>query len=465
VAERTGGRHERGNDMRRRALLTGSAAGLAGAAAGLAGGFTGASMVTGAPSAAAATTTSLDWFDVMDYGATGNGSTDDTAAIQSALTAAAAGGGTVYCPAGQYLVTPTSSGPALSVGGNGIRLLGASSKASTLVKGASGVLLSISGPAADTTGATHRKYCSVEDLGFNGNGKTGVLLELYYNDNCYFRDVFMSSNKDICIDAVEFWDSRFYNLAIESSTGTAGSTTQPNIWLRNSSATSGWGYSSDNVNQIHFIGCRLEAFGTGGLWITDGTLAANAPNGIYLTDCKFETSSVQGGPHLWVDPSCRHVYATNIYCYSGGFASGYSTAQSVIVWGGIASALENVLIANGSPATVACGVDLYSGSGVVAVVRNVTGLYNTAPTKNHIVYEPSSIGDFRVENSFGSLGSQAGGTIPTKNFQNAPLRLVAGAVSDSSFLFPPLDGTLAIDSTDKRLYVRLGGAWHYAALT
>jgi hypothetical protein len=102
---------------------------------------------------------------------------------------------------------------------------------------------------------------------------------------------------------------------------------------------------------------------------------------------------------------------------------------------------------------------------VVAVVRNVTGLYNTAPTKNHIVYEPSSIGDFRVENSFGSLGSQAGGTIPTKNFQNAPLRLVAGAVSDSSFLFPPLDGTLAIDSTDKRLYVRLGGAWHYAALT
>ena len=39
------------------------------------------------------------------------------------------------------------------------------------------------------------KYCSIEDLGFNGNGKTGLLLELYYNDNSYFRDVYMTSNK------------------------------------------------------------------------------------------------------------------------------------------------------------------------------------------------------------------------------------------------------------------------------
>jgi hypothetical protein len=45
-------------------------------------------------------------FNVTDYGATGNGTTDDTAAIQSAITAAAAGGGMVYFPAGTYLVQP-----------------------------------------------------------------------------------------------------------------------------------------------------------------------------------------------------------------------------------------------------------------------------------------------------------------------------------------------------------------------
>jgi hypothetical protein len=49
-------------------------------------------------------------FNVLDYGATGNGSTDDRAACQAAITAAiAAGGGAVYFPAGTYLLTGVAS--------------------------------------------------------------------------------------------------------------------------------------------------------------------------------------------------------------------------------------------------------------------------------------------------------------------------------------------------------------------
>jgi len=442
------------NNVRRRALFAGTVVGLAGTA------------LAAEASPAAAAAVSLDWYNVRDHGATGNGSDDDTAAIQAAITAAAtAGGGTVYFPAGKYAVTPTTTDPALSVDGNGVRLVGAGSKASMLVKAANGTLLRMSGAPTDTTGNLHRRYCSIENLGFNGNSKTGLLLELYYNDNSYFRDVYMSSNRDLCIDAVEFWDSRFYNLVIEESTGTADSTTQPNVWLRNSSATSGWGYSADNINQIHFIGCRMEAFGTGALWITQGAAKTNNPNGIYLTDCKFETSSMQGGPHLKADAACRHVYASNIYAYAGGFAAGYTTAQNIIAWAAQASALENVLIANGTPATVNSGVDLYSGTGVTAVLRNVVGRYTSAPTGNHIYYEASSTGDFRVENSYSNIGGQNGGTIPTRNHPNPPLRLVAGKVSDSSFTRPPLDGTLAVDTTNNRLYVRVDGAWLSTALS
>ena len=46
--------------------------------------------------------------NVLDYGVTGDGSTDDTSAIQAALTACdAAGGGVVYFPTGTYKITST----------------------------------------------------------------------------------------------------------------------------------------------------------------------------------------------------------------------------------------------------------------------------------------------------------------------------------------------------------------------
>jgi hypothetical protein len=175
---------------------------------------------------------------------------------------------------------------------------------------------------------------------------------------------------------------------------------------------------------------------------------------------------MQGGPHLKADASCTHVYATNIYCYAGNFASGWSPTQpqNIISWAAANSALEHVLIANGSVATVNAGVDLYSGGGSTAVLRHVVGHYLTPPTGPHIYYEASSTGDFLVENCYGSSGSQAGGTLPTKNQPTAPLRLVAGPVSDSSFTRTPPDGTMAVDTVDKRLYVRVGGAWLWSAL-
>lgn len=55
-----------------------------------------------------------DWYNVKTYGAKADGVTDDHAAVQAAVTAAhAAGGGTVYLPAGAYFigsrVTPASN--------------------------------------------------------------------------------------------------------------------------------------------------------------------------------------------------------------------------------------------------------------------------------------------------------------------------------------------------------------------
>ena len=80
----------------RRKLLARAGLGIAGAAA--------LGVVGYAPPAEAATSAN-DYFSVLFYGATGNGTTDDTAAIQWARTAAAKrGGGKVYLPDGEDLL-------------------------------------------------------------------------------------------------------------------------------------------------------------------------------------------------------------------------------------------------------------------------------------------------------------------------------------------------------------------------
>ena len=80
-------------------------------------------------------------YNVLDYNAEGDGITDDTVAIQAAIDAAgAAGGGTVYFPAGRYLVslrsgfTISSVKYALVVKYDNVTLLGAGKHQSVIVR-------------------------------------------------------------------------------------------------------------------------------------------------------------------------------------------------------------------------------------------------------------------------------------------------------------------------------------------
>jgi hypothetical protein len=66
------------------------------------------------------------WFNVKTYGAIGNGIADDTAAIQSAIDAAATASGTVLFPAGTYVVSRagTNQWALTNTGATSLRLVG-----------------------------------------------------------------------------------------------------------------------------------------------------------------------------------------------------------------------------------------------------------------------------------------------------------------------------------------------------
>lgn len=97
-----------------------------------------------------------DAISVKDFGAVGDGTTDDSVAINAAIAAAAAlpNRGTVVFPAGTYMAH------GLTCGANGVVLCGQGSV--NIMKNANGALLSMSG--AD---------CSIQGLRFYGDGYTG----------------------------------------------------------------------------------------------------------------------------------------------------------------------------------------------------------------------------------------------------------------------------------------------------
>jgi hypothetical protein len=82
-------------------------------------------------------------YNVRDYGATGNGITDDTTAIQSALTAAVSvGGGIVFIPEATYVVSNITIG-------SYVELMGAGRGTQLLAKsGSSGYMIALTTPSS-----------------------------------------------------------------------------------------------------------------------------------------------------------------------------------------------------------------------------------------------------------------------------------------------------------------------------
>jgi Pectate lyase superfamily protein len=113
----------------------------------------------------------LNFFNVKDYGATGNGTTDDTTAIANAIIAANnAGGGTVFFPGGTYLSGAQTLQSKVHLRGAGIEASIIKLKNSANVDLFSASTGSINLGAAEATSSSGGIYnWSMQDMTLDGN--------------------------------------------------------------------------------------------------------------------------------------------------------------------------------------------------------------------------------------------------------------------------------------------------------
>lgn len=110
--------------------------------------------------------------DAKALGATGDGVTDDTAAMQAAIDVSVAGGRRVYLPAGTYLISVP-----LTADITGFKFFG-ESEGSAILKADAGFTGSYMLDLGN--GTTSRYFNEVRNVAFNGNSVAG-LVGLYFN--------------------------------------------------------------------------------------------------------------------------------------------------------------------------------------------------------------------------------------------------------------------------------------------
>lgn len=218
------------------------------------------------------------YYDVTSYGAKGDGTTDDTASIQSAINAQyIAGGGIVFFPSGTYLVTDTlvllDGAVLLGVNKSQVAYIYDETKASSRIKFAPTSekdLFDITQVIAGHSGYMWRVY--IGGLILQGNTAGAVTYSKYAINTKSAESVFENMGIRYFQDGIycnATISNKYNNIRIQDCshagiyTSTSINTTDifDNIWVDSCP----WGAILQHAVDFRFINCLWESLTTGGV--------------------------------------------------------------------------------------------------------------------------------------------------------------------------------------------------------
>lgn len=258
-----------------------------------------------------------DWVNVKDHGAVGDGTADDTAAINAAIGAIGSAGGVLYFPVGTYKITSTLS----FTSGTSITLQGDPSvygdTGGSIISMATLNTTAISQPNNDGTGLRIRDLKIVGPGGSPSSGKGVYLFLQGYVEHCEVRGFYQGI----------YFDYHNYYGHIVRTRATANTyagiflagtnnTTIDDCAINYAGATCQYGVVIVGSLNSRVLNSSIEGFSVCGIEIEGNSVTNPVSLATSIKNCYFEQNGSSG--HIVIGPN-YHVHSTTIEsCYFQG---------------------------------------------------------------------------------------------------------------------------------------------------
>lgn len=326
------------------------------------------------------------WINVRDRGAKGDGTTDDTAAVQAAISGLPTQGGTVYFPPGKYLVSATLTNTGGTVGSADIILRGAGGRNSG-----------------------NFGFAGASRIIFTGTG-TGAVIDLRSTSGVQIHD--------LCI---EHTSTSFTGRMVDLRNTATSDTAYPlvaNCYIAGpTGSATAIGIDLDKATRVTIRECAIYAMAT---CISGKGSASTYSNQVKISDVGFNKSNVaiHNPGQAWLVQSCTFEGSGSAVAGAMDHDSGVTCEGLTVMscWSGDVTSGTQFVVAGTGISIIGNWIGCTNGTGITTdgIVTGLTifgNIFQSCSTGINLFTSSSNSGQVITGNTYNSVTTRFTGTL------------------------------------------------------